>query len=137
MPTAISARIELVNYERMRNAFRVAPDATVKAVGLALYQTANDVFNESQEQVPMRRGTLRSTGFVSPPAYQGNSQIAVRISYGGASAPYAYVQHYNLTYRHAPGRKALYLTDPMLTAGPNLERLVGAAVGRALSALGL
>jgi len=133
----ISTTMRLDGWDRLTTVLRVAPELGLQALGRSLYGTANKIFNESQMQVPVRRGILRSTGFVAPPALQGNGQLAVRISYGGASAPYAYDQHYNLAYRHAPGRKALYLSDPVYAATPNLERWIQADVGRTLSGLGL
>lgn len=133
----ISTTMRLDGWDRLTTVLRVSPELGLQALGRSLYATANKIFNESQMQVPVRRGILRSTGFVSPPAFQGNGQLAVRISYGGASAPYAYDQHYNLAYRHAPGRKALYLSDPVYAATPNLERWIQADVGRTLSGLGL
>lgn len=128
--------MRLDGWDRLQRAFMATPDLTVQAVSLALTKVATRVFNESQMQVPFRRGTLSTTGFVSPVAMLGNGQMAITISYGGASAPYAVKQHENLSYRHAPGRKALYLSDPFLEAQPNLERWLLSSIGQSLASVG-
>lgn len=136
MPDAITATLNLNGWGRLENAFRRAPTETVNAVSFALTKAATKVFNESQEQVPVRQGTLRSTGFVSPVASLGGGFLATNISYGGPAAPYAVEQHDNLLYNHAPGRKALYLSDPMALAGPNLALLISSTIARRLNGLG-
>lgn len=54
--------------------------------------------------VPVDRGVLRSTGRTTGPDSAGT----VRLSYGGAAAPYALVQHERLDLRHTVG-EARYL----------------------------
>jgi hypothetical protein len=53
--------------------------------------------------VPVREGILRSTGRV-----KGPDRGEVEISFGGAAAPYALVQHERLDFRHTVG-EARYL----------------------------
>ena len=133
---ATNASITLRGWERLENAFRVMPVQTSNAIASSLYKTATKVFNESQAQVPFRRGILSNSGFVSPPINLGAGQVMVRIGYGGAAAPYAYEQHYNLNYRHAPGRKALYLSDPVEVLAPSMMLTIQSDIGRMLTGLG-
>ncbi|MFP3947154.1 MAG: hypothetical protein ACLFWG_00355 [Longimicrobiales bacterium] len=54
--------------------------------------------------VPVDRGTLRNTGRVTGPDTDG----VVRLTFGGASAPYAVVQHERTDFSHRLG-EARYL----------------------------
>lgn len=89
----------------------------------ALYAEASVILAESKKQVPFRRGILSGSGMVHQP-YQAGKKVAVEISYGGGAVDYAWVQHENLFYRHAPGRKAKYLEDPVADASARLEERV-------------
>ena len=55
--------------------------------------------------VPVRKGTLRGTGRVEGPT---GEPPQVSLSFGGAAAPYALVQHEVLTFAHPVG-EARYL----------------------------
>jgi hypothetical protein len=136
MADAIVASLSLKGWDRLDSAFRSAPNQTMNAVSFALTRSATSILNEALTQVPFRRGTLSSTGTVAPVAMLGGGQLAVRIFFGGAAAPYAEEQHDNLNYRHAPGRKALYLSDPVKTHLPMLDLQIRSSIGRALSRLG-
>lgn len=97
---------------------------TLEVTQEALYAEAQTILAESKQQVPFRFGVLSSSGMVHDPYIVGK-KAAVEISYGGAAIDYALVQHENMTYRHAPGRKAKYLEDPVLAASLDLkERIV-------------
>lgn len=125
-----NANVMIIGENRMIEALKyLGQDGAVPAVGTALYMVANKVFNESQRQVPVRTGALRSSGFVSPYSFNGKT-VHVRISYGNTAVAYAEKQHDNLTFRHAPGRKALYLKDPMDAATPNMELLLNSYLMR-------
>lgn len=87
----------------------------------ALYAEANVILAESKKQVPFRHGILSGSGMVHQP-YQAGKKVAVEISYGGGAVDYAWVQHENLKFRHAPGRKAKYLEDPVADASASLEQ---------------
>lgn len=56
------------------------------------------------EGVPVDEGTLRDSGVVTGPDEKGS----VRLTFGGAAAPYALRQHEELQYRHTVG-EARYL----------------------------
>ena len=131
-----AATFSLQGWDRLERAFRNAPTDASNAIAFALTRSATSILNEALMQVPFRRGILSSTGTVSPVARLGNGQVAVRIFFGGPAAPYATEQHDNLTYRHAPGRKALYLADPVNAAMPNIERQIMSSIGQSLSKVG-
>lgn len=93
----------------------------------ALYAEAQLVLAESKRQVPFRYGALSGSGMVHEP-YAVGSKTAVEISYGGASVPYAFVQHENLDFKHAQGRKAKYLEHPIDDASSRLAQNIAARV---------
>lgn len=86
----------------------------------ALYAEASMILNESKKQVPFRTGVLSGSGMVHDPFVVGK-KVGVEISYGGGAVDYALVQHENLKFRHAPGRKAKYLEDPVADAKDRLS----------------
>jgi hypothetical protein len=89
----------------------------------ALYAEANVVLAESKRQVPFRHGVLSGSGMVHQP-YSAGKKAAVEISYGGAAVDYAFIQHENLNFRHASGRKAKYLEDPVVDAQERLGKRI-------------
>lgn len=108
-----------------------SPRATDFLIG-AMTDTSNDIFTESQRQVPVRYGVLKASGHVDPPDVIGN-QIRINIGYGGP-ATYALFVHERLDLHHKPPTKAKYLEDPMNDALRNLtsrlqDRMEGAIVG--------
>ncbi len=58
--------------------------------------------------VPVKEGTLRSTGMVSGGLEPNQRVHRVEISFGGPAAPYALMQHERMRYRHPVG-EARYL----------------------------
>lgn len=96
----------------------------------ALYTVANGVFNQSQDLVPFEEGHLQSSGQVTYKV--GGDKAEVTISYGGAAALYAYDQHENMTYRHAEGRQAHYLSDPMERIAPMIDVILAGILSREL-----
>lgn len=93
----------------------------------ALYAEAQMVLAESKRQVPYRVGALSGSGMVHQP-YSVGSKVAVEISYGGAAVDYAMVQHENTDFKHAEGRKAKYLEDPIADAQGRLASNIASRV---------
>ena len=93
----------------------------------ALYAEAQMVLAESKRQVPYRIGALSGSGMVHQP-YSVGSKVAVEISYGGAAVDYAMVQHENTDFKHAGGRKAKYLEDPIADAQGRLASNIASRV---------
>lgn len=58
--------------------------------------------------VPVDEGPLRDSGRVNRLGPLGGVNAAVELAFGGASAPYALIQHETLHYRHTVG-EARYL----------------------------
>jgi hypothetical protein len=98
----------------------------------ALYAEAQLVLHESKRQVPYRVGALSGSGMVHQP-YSVGSKVAIEISYGGAAVDYAFVQHENTDYEHAPGRKAKYLKDPIDDAQGRLASNIASRVRNMLN----
>lgn len=97
----------------------------------ALYAEAQVILAESKRQVPFRHGILSGSGMVHEP-YEVGKKAAVEISYGGGAVDYAWIQHENLKFRHAPGRKAKYLEDPVADARDRLGERVRLLVAHIL-----
>lgn len=93
----------------------------------ALYAEAQMVLAESKRQVPYRFGALSGSGMVHQP-YSVGSKVAVEISYGGAAVDYALVQHENTDFKHAEGRKAKYLEEPIADAQGRLASNIASRV---------
>lgn len=89
-------------------------------------EASYEVFNISQEQVPVRYGVLKGSGHVEDPVV-GENGVEILIGYGGPAAQYALFVHENLTAEHAPPTKAKFLEDPMNDV---LDRLIARLQGR-------
>lgn len=106
-------------------------DAALDATRRGLYEEANIIFNKSVRLVPFHYGTLAASGRVHEPVVEGRD-VMVEITYGGPAASrnpkkpgevnvgYAEIQHENMSFRHAPGRQAKYLENPVKDATPTL-----------------
>lgn len=70
-----------------------------------LVDAAEFLLTESRAEVPIDEATLERSGAVTPDRPAGK----VWVSY---DTVYAVRQHEELTWRHAPGRKAKYLETP-------------------------
>lgn len=70
-----------------------------------LVKAAEFLLTESRAEVPLDEATLERSGAVT----QDKPELRVHVSY---DTPYAVRQHEEMTWRHAPGRKAKYLEDP-------------------------
>lgn len=109
--------------------FGAAIDGIMPAMEQALYAEAHNILADSRKEVPFLTGALSASGRVHDP-FTANKTAMVEITYGGAaggdeSVNYAVIQHENTSFRHAEGRKAYYLEDPVLRAKAGMqERLV-------------
>lgn len=113
------------------------------AMGRAIYEEAQPIFNASQRLVPVSGqlaresggrlgaagGHLRASGHVKPPVMVG-SEIVVVIAYGGPAAPYAIYVHEipappatspgGRSARHLPPTQWKFLEKPVTEALPQL-----------------
>jgi hypothetical protein len=113
---------------------RLVAKAQPNRVGAALYLEGQIEMTESKRRCPVSPtaaqfkamgrtmpkglvpGTLRASGQVAEPEYQGNN-ISVTLSYGGAAIDYAIVQHERLDYHHTTGQ-AKYLESVINESRP-------------------
>jgi hypothetical protein len=105
--------------------------AAQQAARAAMYQLGEEIMAESKRLVPVDLGTLRSTGIVELPVERGGAVVVV-LGYGGPAAPYALVQHEDLSLKHPEGGQAKYLEQPFLALAPTLTDRVAAAVRKAV-----
>lgn len=110
---AIQFKADIRGTENLLKALLVSGDEVVREVGRFLYYEATQVFDRSQDIVPIDTGALRSSGMVNQPEVEG-AEVSVTVQYGGAAAPYAVIQHENLEYNHAPPTQAKYLETPLV-----------------------
>ena len=104
------------------NADRVL--ATIVAATFdGLVDAAEFLLTESRAEVPIDEATLERSGAVS----QDRSIDTVAVSY---DTVYAVRQHEELTWRHAPGRKAKYLEDPVNELRDEMLAIIATKVRR-------
>lgn len=111
--------IEVTGLRDIASLIAAGQKNVIDATKEALYAEANVILAESKRQVPFRLGVLSGSGMVHDPFVVGK-KVGVEISYGGGAVDYAWVQHENLEFRHAFGRKAKYLEDPVADAKDRL-----------------
>lgn len=117
--------VRLTGFNKFMKTMGDARQSVLPIAKEVLYSEAQAILRESRMEVPFLRGLLSASGRVHEPVIYGNKAL-VEISYGGASVDYAFDQHENETWNHAPGRKAFYLRDPVDASrkgfGERLER---------------
>ena len=128
--SGISFNIELLGMPELTAVFEQAPDKVAQALATAITDEVLAIFNESQIQVPVEFGTLRSSGQMDPAEVSG-SQVSVTFGYGGAASEYAVIVHEDLEAYHDDG-KAKYLEDPLMAATAGMSERIGAALAAAL-----
>ena len=112
--------VELVGMKEFFGSMKGLEKEVLPAAKEVLYAEAQDILTESRKEVPFRRGVLSASGRVHEPFIAGKKAM-VEITYGGAAGGnfegenvgYAIIQHENTMFRHAEGRKAYYLRDPL------------------------
>lgn len=123
--------VRMQGLEVLRGGLEDMPADFKRAVSGALFREVNDIFNESQRQVPVEFNTLRSSGTINPPVWTGYRAEA-SIGYGGAASEYAIYVHEILENRHAPPTKAKYLEGPALAAMAGMADRLAARVRAAM-----
>jgi hypothetical protein len=74
--------------------------------------------------VPLDENPLMNSGAVGDPD-EDNLTIAITFD-----TPYAVRQHEELEWRHAPGRQAKYLEEPLHTENDTAQALIAASIRR-------
>jgi hypothetical protein len=95
------------------------------AAARGLLLGAEHVLTEAQNLVPLDEGALQNTGTASI----DEGSLTAMVSY---DTPYAARQHEELDWRHAPGRQAKYLEQPLNAERATVLDLVAAQMRRAL-----
>lgn len=90
----------------------------------ALFSVGEVYMTEAKKRVPVKYGTLRSSGHVKRPEQVADSW-QVRLVFGGPSAPYAAFVHENLRAYHRVGQ-AKYLESVVLERRTTFARDVAA-----------
>lgn len=109
----------------------------VDATRRGLYEEAQIILGKAVRIVPFEYGTLAGSGMVHDPVVQG-MDVLVEISFGGPAMDkkpvknggtggitqvgYAYIQHENMTFKHAPKRQAKYLSTPVEEAAKTIDK---------------
>lgn len=75
----------------------------------AVVEVANEKLALSQERVPYKRGKLHDSGRVSVRSSTTDNTIALKITYGNSSVPYAVRVHEDLEAKHRGRRRAKFL----------------------------
>jgi hypothetical protein len=91
--------------------------------GLTL--AAEHILQVSGQRVPLDDGVLERSGLASVDA----SELRAAVSY---DTEYAVYQHETLGLRHLAGREAKYLENPAREEAEVVERLIAAAIERAM-----
>lgn len=102
-----------------------AKDAIRAGVARGLLLAAEHVLTESQAVVPLDEGELQRSGTTA--VDEGSLKAAI-----GYDSVYAARQHEELTWRHAPGRQAKFLEQPLNANRGPVARLIAAQIRRAL-----
>lgn len=92
---------------------------------LGLAQWAELLLQRSREEIPLDEATLERSGVASTDP----EILSAAVSF---DTPYAVEQHENMTFAHAPGRKAKYLEDPWNASAETAGDLIAANIRRAL-----
>lgn len=84
--------VKVKNLKELQRAFILAGEDAPRFAARALREEADEAFIMSQSIVPVRTGTLLTSGEVHGPFVKG-SKVYADITYGGPAAPYAIYVH--------------------------------------------
>ncbi|MFS4105129.1 hypothetical protein [Streptomyces sp. PD-S100-1] len=110
---------------RLRVNFAPAEREMRQGAARGLLLGAEHVLQQATAVVPLDEGYLQSTGTASV----DESALQAAVSFDG---PYAVRQHEELTWRHAPGRTAKYLENPLVASRAQVAALIAAQLRRSL-----
>lgn len=98
-------------------------EARRHAAFASIYQDGERIMATSNDLCPVETGALRASGHVTADEAAG----LVTLEYGGPAAPYAFIQHEDLEYRHPVGQ-AKFLEQPFIEAAPEVHQHASDAV---------
>jgi len=102
-----------------------------KAGRAGLYESAEEIMTDAKGRAPVDLGNLKGSGTVTLPTDTPEG-VVVRIGFGGPAAPYALIQHENLSFRHEVG-EAKYLENAVDSLGHLVQQRVADKVRLALA----
>ncbi len=99
----MTANIKLEGIGDLKRILKTASPKVIMSVNKELHEIATEIKSESMALVPFQDGILRGSANLRIEG-RGRAIQKFTINYGGPAAPYALVQHENLTYFH-PSKK--------------------------------
>lgn len=93
-------KVDITGIEELKRALAHDTGAIRDSVSRAIVAIANDISNKADQLVPVDEGVLRSSRNLK--VTKNTKGVDVAITYGGAAAPYAIVQHERLDFWHPP-----------------------------------
>lgn len=106
--------------------------SVAKALVLAVTQEIQIAFRLSQRTVPVKTGTLKNSGSMTPAKQVSEYVVESSITYGGAASAYAKIINNNRTLRHPNGGSAGYATDPVLLRMEEIRKGIARRISAAL-----
>lgn len=116
--------------EKFAARLRAGEEAATRAAESGLYQAAETVVGEAAARAPKDTGALRASAHVQLPERRGD-EIVVEFGMGGPAAPYAVVQHEDLSLQHSQG-EAKFLEKTLLERKDDITKLVAERIRAAL-----
>lgn len=122
----MSGGVQILGEEKLLAALSQIAREIPEKTGAALFQVGEEIMaNAKENYVPVDLGALRASGFVrSDHRYK---EYTVKLGFGGPSAPYALIQHENMTYNHTTGGPK-YLERPVMERAGSISRDVAGKV---------
>lgn len=109
--------VKVTGSRRLRRNFKRLADLSGPAAGKALLELGFEIFEQSQNEVPIDLVQLKPSGSVKDVSTA--KQARVRLAYG---TDYALYVHERGELTHSPPTKAFYLKDPIERATHSFAR---------------
>jgi len=112
--------VEILGEPQLLAALELIKQTLPAQTAAALYQVGEEIMKLAKEKyVPVDLGALRASGYVK--RHKEGSTFTVELGFGGASAPYALIQHENMEYNHTTGGPK-YLERPVMERAASIPR---------------
>lgn len=90
-----------------------------------LKMAAEHLLKEARDLVPIDTAALERSGMAVVDVDKMEATVLF-------DTPYAVRQHEDMTYRHAPGRQAKYLEQPMITERDTMRKIIQKQIAKEL-----
>jgi hypothetical protein len=120
-----------LNRKEINRLLSIGGPKAIMTAGQVLYKEGATIFEQSQDEVPVDKNPLRTSGQLGLPHLEGQT-VVVEISYGGAAVDYAMAVHEDLEARHRDGKKAKYLEDPARRGIVGMDERILAKIRKAM-----